>query len=485
MFNFDTTYQHLPKQLFEPALPVNVAHPQCILFNTKLAAELGLSELGAYSTRLATLFSGNVLAPGSEPLAQAYAGRQFGHFTMLGDGRAILLGEQITPSGNRVDIQLKGAGQTPYSRRGDGRAALGPMLREYIISEAMHGLGIPTTRSLAVVTTGETVRREIPLQGAILTRVAASHIRVGTFEYAAAIEEPGVLKALADYTLNRHYPELSSDTLNNPDRYSQFLSAVVDRQARLIAKWMLVGFVHGVMNTDNMAISGETIDYGPCAFMDTYHAATVFSSIDTHGRYSFENQPAIAQWNLARFAETLLPLLSTAPEESIRIANAALQHFVDTYREAWISGMRAKLGLSVGQPEDPSLIQDLLSLMQTNKRDFTQTFTALQHRRMSPEVDGETSEERDWINRWKNRVGSEQRGDEVVAAQMASSNPRMIPRNHLVEEALATATVEGTLAKVERLVEVLRSPFADKVEDRLYHSPPIKPDPQYRTFCGT
>ncbi len=485
MLNFDTTFKQLPKQLFEFAQPVRVAHPRCIIFNTALAAELGVSELGADGSHLTALLSGNVLALGSEPLAQAYAGHQFGHFTMLGDGRAILLGEHVTPSGMRVDVQLKGAGQTPFSRRGDGRAALGPMLREYIISEAMHGLGIPSTRSLAVVATGERVQREVPLNGAILTRVAASHIRVGTFEYAAAIEEPGVLQALADYTIKRHYPLLWNEKMSSSDRYSQFLSAVIDRQARLIAKWMLVGFVHGVMNTDNMAISGETIDYGPCAFLDTYRAGTVFSSIDTHGRYSYENQPTIAQWNLARFAETLLPLLHSVPDEAVSIANSALQQFSTTYTEAWSSGMRAKLGLNTARPDDPPLIQGLLSLIERNNRDFTQTFIALQRSQVSPEINQDTREEQAWITRWKERVASEQSVDGSVERLMASANPHIIPRNHLVEEALSAAVEDGSLKEVERLVDVLRSPFVNKEEDQRYHLPPCEPDAPYRTFCGT
>ena len=364
-WNFQNTYTSLPPHFFQRALPTPVRAPGMVFFNSSLAESLGFSPDPTVPATLAPYFAGNSIFNGSEPIAQAYAGHQFAHFTMLGDGRAILLGEHLTPQGERFDVQLKGSGPTPYSRRGDGRAALGPMLRELIISEAMHALGIPTTRSLAVVSTGEPVFRENTLQGAILTRIARSHIRVGTFQFATATPREDGLKRLADYTIDRHYPECTDPT----SRYRDFLNAVIDRQAKLVSQWMMSGFIHGVMNTDNMSICGETIDYGPCAFMDQYHPDTVFSSIDHHGRYAYGNQPVIAQWNLARFSETLLPLLSEDRGAALTIAKEAIDRFPALFLGYWLQGMRSKLGLETENPSDLDLSNRLLSLMLKHEAD--------------------------------------------------------------------------------------------------------------------
>jgi uncharacterized protein YdiU (UPF0061 family) len=409
-WNFDNSYTHLSAAFFTRQAPTKVAAATSVLFNQPLALTLGLDAVALAGATGTAIFSGNALPTGAEPIAQAYAGSQFGHFNVLGDGRAILLGEQITPSGMRYDIQLKGAGATTYSRRGDGRAALGPMLREYIMSEAMHALGIATTRSLAVVTSGESVYRSSVLPGAILTRVAASHIRVGTFQLAASQlastrDDTAAVKALADYTLQRHFPDLIAT--ENP--YLALLQAVAERQAKLLAQWMLVGFIHGVMNTDNMSICGETIDYGPCAFMDSYDPATVFSSIDTQGRYAFANQPPIAQWNLARFAETLLPLLHAQRAQSVAIAENALQEFATGYEQHWLSGMRAKLGLFHAEEADRQLVDSLLSCMQNHGLDYINTFRDLAASLNTPqaplfaEMLLNAPDLNDWHSRWQQR----------------------------------------------------------------------------------
>ncbi|MCJ8501383.1 protein adenylyltransferase SelO [Desulfatitalea alkaliphila] len=372
-WNFDNSYARLPEAFYVRLNPEAVRMPKMVVFNTVLAQSLGLNPAALEGDEGAAVFAGNRIPEGSEPLAQAYAGHQFGGFTMLGDGRAILLGEQVTPQGDRFDIQYKGSGRTPFSRQGDGRAALGPMLREYIISEALHALGIPTTRSLAVVTTGEQVFRETALPGAVLTRTAASHIRVGTFEYAAARGIPNGVRTLADYTIRRHFPDLAA--ADNP--YLSLLEAVMERQACLVARWLLVGFIHGVMNTDNISLCGETIDYGPCAFMDAYDPNTVFSSIDHNGRYAYGRQPQIAQWNLARFAETLLPLIHDDAQKALSIANEAISGFSDTFRRYWLQGMRAKLGLLNAEAADGALAEELLGCMQRHGADFTNTFRDL------------------------------------------------------------------------------------------------------------
>lgn len=445
-----------------------------VVLNRPLAEALGLD---ADRINDPALFTGNTLPPGAQPLAQAYAGHQYGHFTMLGDGRAILLGEQIIPGGARFDIQLKGSGSTPFSRRGDGRATLGPMLREYIISEAMHALGIPTTRSLAVVTTGETVFRDGPLPGAVLTRVASSHIRVGTFEYAAARGEKALLQALADYTLHRHYPEAA--TAEHP--CLAFLDAVIERQAALIARWQLVGFVHGVMNTDNMALSGETIDYGPCAFMDAYDPATVFSSIDRHGRYAYGRQPEIAQWNLARFAEALLPLLHADEAQAVEIANGALAGFETRFQHYWLAGLRSKLGLFNKEGDDAALIQSLLDWMRQTKADFTNTFRDLGE--ASSATLSEDPAWLDWHRRWQSRLSRQPQSPQEVAEVMRRHNPAFIPRNHRVEEALAAAVDRADLGVLHRLLTVLAKPYDFSPDHSAYREP--SPSESYQTFCGT
>jgi len=456
-----------------------VAAPRVVILNSRLADDLGLNLNTISTEAAASLFAGQDLPSGSRPIAQAYAGHQYGNFTMLGDGRAILLGEHHSPDGQLIDIQLKGAGQTQFSRRGDGRAALGPMLREYLISEAMFALGIPTTRSLAVVTTGETVYREARRQGAILTRVATSHIRVGTFEYLAARDDESNLRVLADYAINRHYPELA----DSPNRYLEFFRAVMDRQAALVARWQLVGFIHGVMNTDNMAISGETIDYGPCAFMNTYRPDTVFSSIDHAGRYAYGNQPVIAQWNLARFAETLLPLLADQQEKAVAIVTEVLGQYPALFEEHWLAGMRAKLGLQSAEAGDLELAQSLLTWMQNSRADFTNTFRDLSADQLPTGDRYENPEFREWHSRWQLRLNRESRPSMLASAAMRDVNPAVIPRNHRVEEALA-ASESGDLSVLHRLLATLAMPYEAGADSALFQEPP--PDEcSYRTFCGT
>jgi uncharacterized protein YdiU (UPF0061 family) len=480
-WSFDNSYARLPEFFYSRLGPTPVRAPKLVVLNGPLAASLGLSEQALRSAEGAAVLAGNRVPEGAEPLAQAYAGHQFGHFTMLGDGRALLLGEQMTPAGERFDIQLKGSGETPYSRRGDGRAALGPMLREYIISEAMHALGIPTTRSLAVTATGETILRETELPGAVLTRIAASHIRVGTFQYAAAGGTVQHLRTLADYTLQRHYPEAAEAD----NRYLALLREVIRRQASLIAKWQLVGFIHGVMNTDNMALSGETIDYGPCAFMDTYDPETVFSSIDTCGRYAYGNQPLIAGWNLARFAETLLPLLHDDEEQAVRLAQDAISEFSGLYQRHWLAGMRAKLGLHGEDSQDEALATDLLDLMQQHRADYTNTFRLLTLGRPEETAMSGTPEFAAWLERWHARLGGAQGAAEASYERMRSSNPAVIPRNHRVEEALSAAVEKGDLSVMERLLAALANPYAYAPEQDEYAAPPEPSSCPYRTFCGT
>lgn len=513
-WRFDTSYLDLPGVFYASAPPIPVALPQLVLFNKTLARELGLNADSLAHESAALIFAGNQLPEGATPLAQAYAGHQFGHFTILGDGRAILLGEQIAPDGSRWDIQLKGPGKTPYSRRGDGRAALGPMLREYIISEAMFALGIPTTRSLAVVATGEPVYRENVLPGAVLTRVAASHIRVGTFEYAAsigadsralqfdrltdrAVEGQGAapaVKALADYTMRRHYAE----TINAENPYLAFFQAVAERQAQLIAQWMQVGFIHGVMNTDNMALSGETIDYGPCAFMDAYAPATVFSSIDHQGRYAFANQPRIASWNLARFAEAMLPLFADDEKQAIELAQAALVEFGESFNRHWLSGMRKKLGLITEEETDSELVTALLSLMQQHQADYTNTFrrlsgsasaTAQNHGTTANALPGTealfaTPEFTAWAGNWWARVKRQSISPTEALANMRAINPTVIARNHKVEEALKAAD-NGDMKVTHALLTAVQQPYLETAENAAYREPAAQSAEPYRTFCGT
>jgi serine/tyrosine/threonine adenylyltransferase len=482
-WNFDHSYIRLPETFYSVMHPAPVRLPKIALLNAPLAQRLGLNAQALANEEGVAVLAGNRIPQGAVPLAQAYAGHQFGHFTMLGDGRALLLGEQITSQGERFDIQLKGSGITPYSRRGDGRAALGPMLREFIISEAMHALGIPTTRSLAVVTTGETIIRETELPGAILTRVASSHLRVGTFQYAAQWGTIDQLRALAEYTLDRHYPEVKGD---GESRYVSLLQEVIRRQARLIAKWQLVGFIHGVMNTDNMSICGETIDYGPCAFMDQYDPGTVFSSIDLHGRYAYGNQPKIGAWNLARFAEALLPLLHEEEDQAVAIAEEAISDYFELYRSDYLAGMRAKLGLFNEEAEDEALIQELLSMMQKYRADYTNTFRALTVDRFEGGTAlFSTAEFAQWRERWQERRGRQQEAEAESSQLMRSNNAALIPRNHRVEEALDAAVNQGDYSVVQRLLDVLSRPYEHAPEQLEYCSLPTPSDHPYRTFCGT
>ena len=462
---------------FSDVRPTPVATPQIVAFNTPLAVDLGLDPEELNSSEGAQILAGNVLPPGARPIAQAYAGHQFGHFTALGDGRAILLGEQITPSGDRLDLQLKGAGPTPYARRGDGRAALGPMLREYIISEAMHALAVPTTRSLAVVTTGQPVYRDSELEGAILTRVASSHIRVGTMQWAAAHKDQTALEAMSNYTRTRHYPAIAA----GPESHLMLLDAIIERQAALIARWQLVGFIHGVMNTDNMALSGETIDYGPCAFMDAYGPDTVFSSIDSGGRYAYDNQPAIALWNLTRLAEALLPLFNSDSEQAVTRATASLDRFDHLFARSWLEGMRAKLGLFTHEPEDLQLVEDLLAWMHQQSADFTNTFRALTAGNLPDRADPSFDT---WHLRLTARRTRQPQSRTEVHALMRGANPAVIPRNHLVEAALQAATTTGDLSVMTRLLDVLATPY-DHDRDVPAFTAPGDPGRPYRTFCGT
>jgi serine/tyrosine/threonine adenylyltransferase len=476
-WNLEHTYASLPQIFHSPVAPTPVREPRLVAFNRPLASMLGLEPEALEGPEGAAIFAGNALPEGGRPLAQAYAGHQYGHFTGLGDGRAILLGEQITPSGDRVDIQLKGAGLTRFSRRGDGRAALGPMLREYIISEAMYALGIPTTRSLAVVKTGEPVHRETVLDGAVLTRIAASHIRVGTMEWAAAHDDPEALRALADYTRARHYPELT----DSPEPHIALLEAIVARQASLIARWQLVGFIHGVMNTDNMALSGETIDYGPCAFMDTYDPATVFSSIDRFGRYAYGNQPSIAHWNLVRLAEAMLPLFDRDADRAVERASAALDRFPVLFEQRWLDGMRAKLGLFTQEEGDKALVGDLLASLQRRSADFTNTFRSLTQLGQGVDADPEVEA---WHQRVTARRGRQPQSPAEAEALMRRHNPAFIPRNHKVEEALEAAAGADDYSVMERLLDVLRAPY-DHARDLPLFSTPSSSSEPYRTFCGT
>ncbi len=479
-WNFDNSYIHLPEKFYSKQNPIPVPFPQLIVLNEPLAKILGL-DINELQSSGAEIFAGNRIPEGAAPIAQGYAGHQFGHFTMLGDGRALLLGEQITPDGSRLDIQLKGSGRTPYSRGGDGRAALGPMLREYIMSEALHNLNIPTTRSLAVVTTGEKIIREKELPGAILTRIASSHIRVGTFQYIAASGSFEELRLLSEYTLQRHFPAVASEE----KRFLLLLKEVIKKQAQLIAKWQLAGFVHGVMNTDNMAISGETIDFGPCAFMDAYSSKTVYSSIDIQGRYAYGNQPQIAAWNLARFAETLLPLLHDNEDEAINMANEEVTNFAELYFRFWLDGMRTKLGLFQKEAEDGPMIAELLTIMEKYKADYTNTFRNLTLGRQDGMDIFCSAEFSDWKRKWDLRQAKENRSKEETNELMRRNNPAIIPRNHRVEEALEASERDGDFRIMKKLLSVLSCPYAYSAEqDEFSVLPPPSTRP-YRTFCGT
>ena len=481
-WRFDHSYARLPEALFARVEPARARAPKLVRFNHALAASMGLDARSAEPQSLADMLSGNALPEGALPIAQAYAGHQFGHFAMLGDGRALLAGEHLCPDGRRLDIHLKGSGPTPFSRRGDGRAALGPMLREYVVSEAMHGLGIPTSRSLAVVATGEAVFRESLLDGAVLTRVASSHLRVGTFEYAAARDDPALLQALIQYTIDRHYPECA-----HAERPAlALLEAVIDRQASLIVQWLRVGFIHGVMNTDNMSLCGETIDYGPCAFLERYDPAIAFSSIDHGKRYAFGNQPSIAQWNLARFAEALLPAIDSDPDQSLALAEAAINRFADLYRTRQVDMMRAKLGLGGSADGDEGLITDFLDWMRQTDADYTNSFVMLREGRIEPARLSTDPRLAAWHARWQARLQETGEPANATLARLKVSNPIYIPRNHRVEAALDAATGPASdLGPFERLLEVIANPYEARSGLEAYTTPAPDGGRGHQTFCGT
>jgi uncharacterized protein YdiU (UPF0061 family) len=477
-WHFDNSYSKLSKTFKEDIKPTPVHEPELVILNEELAKNLNLNFSGIDKKKLAEIFSGNSLPDGTNSIAQAYAGHQFGHFTMLGDGRAVLLGEHLVNKNQRFDIQFKGSGRTSFSRGGDGRAALGPMLREYIISEAINALNIPTTRSLAVVKTGEKVVRENLLNGAILTRVASSHIRVGTFQYIAATQNLEDLNTLINYTIDRHYPEIQS----SKNKALDLLGLVMERQCQLVINWMRVGFIHGVMNTDNMAISGETIDYGPCAFMDQYDPKTVFSSIDKFGRYAFSNQPPITKWNLARFAECLIPLIDKNEGSAIKIATELIDNFQNIYEEKWLNMMRDKLGLFGEDKNDLTLINKLLDWMKNNNADYTNTFCHL----MGVKIDDEVyinDDFKSWTNEWEKRLKLNNSSDKHLEL-MKKTNPVVIPRNQKVEEALADAD-KGNLETMNKLLKVLSNPYSDQENINEFQKPATIGNEKYQTFCGT
>ena len=477
-WNFDNTYSRLPDPFREKINPVKVKNPELVMLNKSLAEDLNLDFSGLDQAKLSALFSGNELPNNSRSIAQAYAGHQFGHFTMLGDGRAVLIGEHISKSNHRYDIQFKGSGKTAFSRNGDGRAALGPMLREYIISESMHFLNIPTTRSLAVAKTGEKVIRETQLEGAILTRVASSHIRVGTFQYIAARNKKGELETLFEYVIKRHYPEVERSKKQALD----LLNVVLDKQIELVVNWMRVGFIHGVMNTDNMSIAGETIDYGPCAFMDIYDPKTVFSSIDKLGRYAYCNQPIITKWNLSRFAECLIPLINGDQDKAIKLATEVIDTFEKKYEEKWLGMMRSKIGLTDEDEKDKFLILDLLTWMHQNKVDYTNTFCHLMNFQTQNDIVYENNEFSDWKKRWQERL-SQNSSSEKYINLMRSVNPIVIPRNHIVEDALKKAN-QGNFEPINNFLKILSSPYTDQKHISEYQMP-SQSDENYQTFCGT
>ena len=483
-WNIDNSYTELPEKFFSKVKTNRIEMPRLLVLNEDLCRALGLDITEIESKKGIDMLVGNHPIPGGIQLAQAYAGHQFGNFTMLGDGRAMLIGEHTTVDGKKFDVQLKGAGITPYSRGGDGLAALGPMLREYIISEAMHHLKIPTSRSLAVVSTGEPVFRERRLEGSVLTRIASSHIRVGTFQYAANFADVEHVKLLADYTIARHFPYIKSEE----NQYLALLKEVINLQAKLIAKWQLVGFIHGVMNTDNMLICGETIDYGPCAFMDNYNPDTVFSSIDRNGRYSYGNQPNIAGWNVTRFAETLLPLIADSLDESVAMVKAALKSYGNLYNNYWLQGMGLKLGLLRTDSEDERLIKTLLKLMHKHRSDFTNTFLGLteeQYRSIDKSGLFEDADFKQWSKGWAKRLKGQDMGLEDCKEIMRSHNPVIIPRNYIVEEALEEATSKYDYMKFNDFINALKEPYNYNNINEKYMLLPDKLDTSYRTFCGT
>jgi uncharacterized protein YdiU (UPF0061 family) len=491
MLGLSHSYSTLPDRFYARVLPSSVAKPRMIKYNDALAAELGPEWAALNEADAALILAGNSVPESANPISMAYAGHQFGNFVpQLGDGRAILLGEVVDKKGVRRDIQLKGAGRTPYSRGGDGRAALGPVLREYLVSEAMHAMGLPTTRALAAVMTGDAVYRETPLPGAVLTRVAASHIRVGTFQFFAARGDTEGLKALADYVIDRLYPDLKG--ANAP--YFALLNAVATRQAKLVAQWLHIGFIHGVMNTDNSAISGETIDFGPCAFMEAYNPVTVFSSIDRGGRYAYQNQPGIAQWNMARLAETMLPLIDENQDRAVELANEAVIAFAETFNVAWLAGMRRKIGLRLEEDGDRALIDAFLNVLLVNRADFTLAF-----RRLSDAAEGPVSEAAflelmvedrnlavEWLATWRARLAREAMSGDGRANAMRAINPIYIPRNHLIEEAIQAATQGADFAPFETLNAVLAHPYRWDADVPVRYTLPAEPNERVtQTFCGT
>ena len=478
-WNFDNSYSRLSNAFKEHIKPVAVKNPELVLLNEDLAKELNLDFTKIDRNELSALFCGNNLPKGSNAIAQAYAGHQFGHFTMLGDGRAVLIGEHLTSKNKRYDIQFKGSGKTAFSRNGDGRAALGPMLREYIISEAMHNLSVPSTRSLAVTKTGETIRRDTPLQGAILTRVASSHIRVGTFQYVAARDKKDELEILLNYVVNRHYPEIE----NSKNKALDLLKILIDKQIDLVVNWMRVGFIHGVMNTDNMTVSGETIDYGPCAFMDTYDPKTVFSSIDKMGRYAYCNQPIITKWNLSRFAECLIPLINQDQNQAIKDATKLINTFEKKYEERWMNMMRKKLGLQGTDDKDRFLILDLLTWMHQNKVDYTNTFCHLMDLKEYDDDLYKDDNFQNWKKNWQTRLKLNNNTPKKYIEFMRSVNPIVIPRNHKIEESLEAAN-NNDLEPFNKLLKILKRPYVDQanISDYLKMN---RSSNEYKTYCGT
>lgn len=502
---FDNSYARLPDRFFARLDPSPVKTPSLLKLNHSLAGQLGIASELLDSEAGLNVLAGNEVPEGASPLAMAYAGHQFGGWSpQLGDGRALLLGEIIDRAGQRFDLQLKGAGRTPFSRMGDGRAWVGPVLREYVVSEAMHALGVPTTRALAAVATGESVHRETVLPGAVLTRVARSHIRVGTFEYFAAQQDTEALQLLTEYTLKRHYPEIDSTVFEHTqDAALALLRNVIERQSELVAQWQSFGFIHGVMNTDNVSVTGDTIDYGPCAFMDDYHPAKVFSSIDQQGRYAYQNQPRIAQWNMAVLAQALLPLIiggsesaTQTEEQAVALAQSAVDDYPALYAERWLFRMRAKMGLADdtdGRNEsDVSLVTDLLKCMAEQSADFTQTFRHLSYLNSKSDTPdtaftqlfNDSQAVQPWLSRWRQRLQDEGSEDQVRMASMKAVNPAYIPRNHRVEE-MIQAAVNDDLEPLEKLSAVLADPFTDRTDYSDYATPPSSDQIVQQTFCGT
>ncbi|MCH7413823.1 YdiU family protein [Belliella sp. R4-6] len=480
-WNLQHSYSSLPNKLFSFQSPIPVKSPKLVLFNHELAQSIDLEVSDNELDKLSQVLGGNVLPENSKPLAQAYAGHQFGNFTILGDGRAILIGEQLTNSQKLFDIQLKGSGRTPYSRGGDGRATLKSMLREYLISEAMYHLGISSSRSLAVVASGETVQREWENDGAILTRVAKSHIRVGTFEFAYQYLSLEEQKELTVYVIKRHYPELEGS--KNPAL--ELLKKVMEKQAELISDWMRVGFIHGVMNTDNVSIAGETIDYGPCAFMNVYDPGTVFSSIDTAGRYAFGNQPKITHWNLSRLAIALLPQIDEDQDKAVKTAQETLNQFPDIYESKYLQLMRNKLGLIGEEPQDKALVEDLLNIMNQMKADYTNTFASLTSGEFSENELFENDRFQDWYLNWIQRATKNGQTLEAAQKTMALHNPIYIPRNHKVEEALFQATENNDYSIFHEMLKVMKTPYQFNENFTAYQFPALEGDNGYQTFCGT